>query len=195
MKEPKLYRFLRPILTFLIKIVFRPRVIGKEKILAKGRIVLAGTHTNILDPVLLLSQTKRTIHFLAKKELVDGPLGFGFKNMGIIPVNRSIKDKSVMPAAENYLNHDKVIGIFPEGTTEKGRGLLPFKTGAVRMAHSTGSKIIPFAIVGKYNPFKRLTLIFGDAYLVSGDTDYDNKVLYDKVKKLIKDGGKHGKNK
>lgn len=195
MKEPKLYRFLRPILTFLIIVVFRPRVIRKANIPTKGRIVLAGTHTNILDPVLLLSQTKRTIHFLAKKELVDGPLGFGFKNMGIIPVNRKIKDKSVMPAAEKYLNHDKVIGVFPEGTTEKGRGLLPFKTGAVRMAYSTDSEIIPFAIVGKYNPFKRLTLIFGDAYLVSGDTDYDNKVLRDKVKKLIKDGENYGKNK
>ena len=63
------------------------------------------------------------------------------------------------------------------------------------MAHSTDSKIIPFAIVGKYRPFRRITLIFGDAYLVSGDTDYDNKVLRDKVKNLIRDGENHGKNK
>ena len=115
--------------------------------------------------------------------------------MGLIPVRRQTKDGKALPESIKYLENEKVIGIFPEGTTEKGRGLLPFKTGAVRMAHSTGSKIIPFAIEGKYNPFKRLTLIFGDAYLVSGDTEYDNKVLYDKVKKLIKDGGKYGENK
>ena len=195
MGEPKLYRFLRPILTFLIIIVFRPKVIGKNNILKNGPAVLAGTHTNILDPVLLLSQTKRTIHFLAKKELIDGPFGFGFKHMGIIPVNRKIKDSSVMPAAINYLNHDKIVGVCPEGTIEKGKGLLEFKTGAVRMANDTSSLIIPFAIVGNYNPFKRLILVFGKGFYASGDVLADNQILYKKVKNLIKEGESYGKNR
>ena len=197
MTNSKLYRILRPLLTFLIKLIFHPTIISKESIPKEGRMILAGNHTNILDPVLLLSCTKRTIHFLAKKELIDGPLGFGFKQMGIIPVNRKIKDKTVMPAAENGLKQNKIIGVFPEGTTEKGRGLLPFKMGAVKMASNTDSEIIPFAITGKYHPFKnKLTLIFGKPYKInSADLTKENDKLRTKVKLLIKEGEKHGKNK
>lgn len=191
-----LYRFLRPILTFLMKVIFRPKVIGSENISKNGRMVLAGNHTNILDPVLLLSLSKRTIHFLAKKELVDGPLGFAFRHMGIIPVNRGIKDKSVMPAAEEVLNNDEIIGIFPEGTTEKGRGVLPFKIGAVKMASDTKCPILPFATNGKYGIFKRVVIVFGKPYMVeSDDLTYENEKLRNKVIDLIKEAQVHGKNK
>lgn len=197
MTKSRLYRFLRPILTFLIKIVFRPKIIGKENLPKEGPIVLAGNHTNILDPVLLLACTKRTIHFLAKKELIDGPFGFGFKQMGIIPVNRQIKDKSVLPAAEEGLKNGEIIGVFPEGTTEKGRGILPFKIGAVKMASNTDSSIIPFGISGKYNIFKNnLTIIFDKPYKIENDNNLikENDKLKTKVTKLIKEGENYGKN-
>jgi len=90
MKQPILYRIVRPIITILFKIFFHPTIIGKENIPENKKIILAGNHTNILDSLLLISSTKRTIHFLAKYELTKGPLGFIFKNMGIIPVNRKV---------------------------------------------------------------------------------------------------------
>lgn len=196
MGKSKLYRILRPILTFLIKIIFRPVIIGKENIPQKGRMVLAGNHTNILDPVLLLASTKRTVHFLAKIELVNGPFGFIFKHMGIIPVNRQIKDKTVMPTAIKGLEQNKIIGVFPEGTTEKGRGLLPFKTGAVRMAQSANSQILPFAIIGKYRIFKGPILIFGKPYTQkTNDVTKENDILRNIVVDLIKKGENYGKNK
>ena len=193
-----LYKTLRPLLTFLIKIIFRPKVIGKENIPKEGRMVLAGNHTHILDPVLILSTSKRTIHFLAKAELVNGPLGFGFKHMGIIPVNRNIKDKTVIPAAINCLKENHLIGIFPEGTTEKGRGILPFKIGAVKMGNDSNRMIIPFGISGKYKLFKNnLTIIFGKPYKIENHNDLikENENLKNKVEKLIKEGEIHGKNK
>jgi len=39
---------------------------------SKGKIILAGNHTNNFDSVLLLATTKRQIHFLAKDELTKG---------------------------------------------------------------------------------------------------------------------------
>ncbi|MBQ9011328.1 MAG: 1-acyl-sn-glycerol-3-phosphate acyltransferase [Bacilli bacterium] len=198
MEKGILYRILRPGITFLVKVVFHPRIINKEYIPSSGSVVIASNHTKIFDPVLILSCTKRTVHFLAKKELVDGPLGFGFKHMGIIPVNRKIKDKSVMPAAEKGLKSGKIIGIFPEGTTEKGRGLLPFKFGAVKMASSTDTEIVPCAISGKYIPFiNRLTIIFGKPYKVkiSEDLSLENEKLRNKIKDLISKGENYGKNK
>ena len=49
--------------------------------------------------ILLISSTKRVIHFLAKDELMVGMKRIIFKNMGLIPVNRRIHDKKIMPGS------------------------------------------------------------------------------------------------
>lgn len=189
MKEPRLYRIVRPILTFLFKLLFHPHIINKENIPLKGRIVLAGNHTNILDCILLMACTKRTVHFLAKDELVKGPLGFIFKHLGIIPVDRKGKNKSALPKAINALNEDKMIGIFPEGTINrtKDQVTIPFKSGAVRMAFNTKSKIIPFSIIGKYHIFgKGITIVFDKPYdIKTNDIDKENQNLQNKISTMI----------
>ena len=88
------YRFARPILKVFFYLVYRPEVIGKENVPKQGRLVLAGNHTNNFDCICLIATNKRTIHFLAKDELLKGCFGFIFKAMGIIPVNRREKDKT-----------------------------------------------------------------------------------------------------
>ena len=76
-KEPILYRVIRPIVTVLFKLFYRPTIIGVENIPKTGRVVLAGNHTNNLDSMLLVSSTKRCIHFLAKIELFEKRCGIG----------------------------------------------------------------------------------------------------------------------
>ena len=186
--DDSLYKILRPILTSWFKLFFRPTIIGKENIPVSGRVVLAGTHTSILDPVFILTCNKRVIHFLAKDELVNGPLGFAFKKMGIIPVNRREKDVNVMPSSINVLNNDDAIGIFPEGTVNKTDDItMRFKTGAVRMAYETNSEIVPFAITGRYKPFRKsVKIVYGKPYKVcSDDFRKETDILRDKVNKLI----------
>lgn len=185
-KDVLLYKFVRPIATILFKFVYRPTIIGVENIPKDGKIILAGNHTSILDCVMLMSSTKRNIHYLAKKELFSGVKKIFFSNMGLIPVDRSIHDKTVLPLAEEYLNNGCVIGIFPEGTTEKGiKKLLPFKTGAVRLSYTTKTKIVPFKIIGDYKPFKKsITLVFGKSFKSTKDIDASNKKLYDIINKM-----------
>ena len=198
MTKSGLYKFLKPILTILVKIIFRPKVVNADKITKSGRMVIAGNHTSIVDPVLLLSLTKRTIHFLAKIELISGPFGFCFKHLGIIPVDRSTKDKNVLPSSEKCLNNGEIVGVFPEGTTEKGRGLLPFKIGAIRMASDTDSYILPFAITGKYRLFNnKLAIVFGEPYKINDkeNLDKENEILRTKVENLIKEGERYGQDK
>ena len=45
--------------------------------------------------------------------------------------------------------------MFPEGTRSKGRGLSVAKTGVARMAIEADTPIIPMAVVGSDNFFKR----------------------------------------
>ncbi len=186
MKEPILYKIVRPIITFLFKLFMHPHIIGKENIPKEGSVVLAGNHTNILDPLLIMSCTKRTVHFLAKEELVKGKFAFIFKHMGIIPVNRKEKGNIAFENAVKYLNNNKVIGIFPEATINKTKDItIPFKTGAVRMAHITGSKIVPFSITGKYHLFSHLTIVFKKPYSIGNDKDSETKKLKTIIEKMI----------
>lgn len=186
-KEPKLYKIVRPIIKVLFKFLYTPKIIGSENIPKEGRVVLAGNHTNNFDCLLLMSSTKRCIHFLAKKELLSGLKKIIFSNMGLIPVDRKHHDHSALESAEKYLNDGMVIGIFPEGTTEKGRGLLPFKIGAVKMAYDTNTKIVPFTITGKYKFFsKNLKIVFGAPIKVDGkDLEKNNEKLRDKINSMI----------
>jgi 1-acyl-sn-glycerol-3-phosphate acyltransferase len=45
--------------------------------------------------------------------------------------------------------------IFPEGHRSKGRGLLPFHPGALKLATMAEAKIVPVAISGSYDVFEK----------------------------------------
>lgn len=180
------YKLLRPILKSHFKFFYKPTIIGIDNIPKNGRVILAGNHIDNLDCLLLISSTKRHIHFLAKKELFTGIKGIIFSNLGLIPVDRDKKNPNAIKDAEMYLNNDKVIGIFPEGTTEKGRGLLPFKLGAVKIANDTNTSIVPFKIMGRYKVFRKsITIVFGNKLRVETDNLLlENKRLRDIINEL-----------
>ena len=187
MKESLLYRVLKVLADFINFIFITPKYIGRENIPKKGKIILAGTHTSETDPILLASATSRPIHFLVKDELWKGPKKIIFNNLGLIPVNRREKDHNALPLAKKYLDDDKLVLIFPEGTTEKGKGLLNFKIGAIKLAHDTDTKIVPFVIMGKYHLFsKKLKVIFGKPFkVISDDLEKENIKFMDMIKKMI----------
>ncbi|MBE6771298.1 MAG: 1-acyl-sn-glycerol-3-phosphate acyltransferase [Ruminococcaceae bacterium] len=193
MKEPLLYRIVRRPLGFCFKAIYKPSVIGKKNIPENGRIILAGNHTNYFDCILVGTATKRCVHYLAKDELMKGPLKYIFKGMGIIPVNRRQKDKAALENAENILKDEKVIGIFPEGTINRTEDIImPFKFGAVKMAKDTDTAIVPFVITGKYKPFKRSVKIrFFEHVEVSDNLEESNNNLMNIVaSELAKEGVK-----
>ena len=192
MNEPLFYRFIaKPLIVILIRVFYRPKVIGIEKIPKTGRIILAGNHTNNLDSVMVSAINKRVVHFLAKDSLLKGLKGLIFRHMAIIPVNRLVHDKDALAKAIETLNEEKVIGIFPEGTVNKTKDLiLPFKIGAVKMASVTDTKIIPFVISGKYKLFNnKLCIEFLDSITISKNKDLtnDNEKLMQIISEKIKE--------
>ena len=188
--DGKFYKFGKVVVSFIFKILYRPRVVGLEYISEEGSLVLAGNHTKWLDPLLLISCSKRQIHFLGKDSLFKGILKPIMRLMGVIPVNRSIHDKDALYNAESYLKEGCVIGIFREGTINRGDGvILPFKIGAVKMSKDTNSSIIPFVITGKYKIFRRgIKIEFLKTYKVSENLDLENKKLMDIVSRKLEEG-------
>lgn len=182
-----LYKIVRPIIYIFIKL-YRPAYIGLDNIPKDGAFILAGNHTSKLDPILVASSTKRCVHFFAKDSLYKGIKKPIFKSLGIIPVNRSIKDKNALNSGINYLNNKHVVGIFPEGTINRTNDIImEFKYGAVKMSNETNTKIIPFAIKNKYKFLKKnVTIIFGRPFLATNDLNKSNIKLMNEVKILLK---------
>lgn len=187
-----LYPVLRFLFWPLFKFIYRPRIIGKDNIPNKGALVIASNHKHAMDPLMIALTTKRTIHYLAKKELFVGVFKIFFNLVGTLPVDRKNKNKDTISKAEEMLNSGGVIGIFPEGTRNKiSDDLLPLKKGAVFLAKNTNSKIVPIYIKGKYKLFgKELEVIVGKPYKVTKDVEEELGVLRNKILKLRERGSK-----
>ena len=185
----RLYRFLRPIVVVLLKVIYRIKVVNKEYIPKEGAVILVGNHKHNYDFISLLCGTKRVIHFLGKKELIDKH-GWLFKRLPVIPIDRSKKNKEAMDEAVRLVKNGEIIGIFPEGTFNKTEYvIMPFKYGAVRIAKDTSANIIPFAITGEYKRFRRgLTIEFGRPYKIEDKRDLtkENIRLMNKVIRLMR---------
>ncbi|GAD31810.1 1-acyl-sn-glycerol-3-phosphate acyltransferase [Photobacterium leiognathi lrivu.4.1] len=92
---------------------------------------------------------------LGKKSLVWLPF-FGqlYWITGNILIDRENKSKArntIQQVADAIHSRDLSVWVYPEGTRSKGRGLLPFKTGAFRMAIEAGVPIIPVVISTTHN--------------------------------------------
>jgi 1-acyl-sn-glycerol-3-phosphate acyltransferase len=70
-------------------------------------------------------------------------------------VNRGEKDLWAMRHAAKILQRGQTLGMFPEGTRSKGKGLAVAKTGAARLALDANCPILPMAVVGSDQFFKR----------------------------------------
>lgn len=164
-----LYIVIRPLLLLVAKIIFNPKIVGKENIPKKDGCVIACNHIHAIDPAMLIYSSRRIIHFIAKKELFEGKMKWFYLSFGTIPVDRDKKNPLAMRVAEEFLENDEIVGIFPEGTRNKERiGLLPFKFGTVKMASVTKKKIVPCVITGDYKVFKSdLKIKFGKAIDIS----------------------------
>lgn len=187
-KKYYLYRILRFIFTPLFKAYYHPVIIGNEKIV-DGRLLLVGNHKHALDPLLVDICTNRVVHALAKSELFVGPLKYFFNSIGAIPVDLDAKSNpQAFHRAIDILNEDGIVNVSPEAARNYTEEiLLPFKTGAVRMAMATNTRILPYCIVGDYKfNSKNLKIVFGD-YLEFNDENVDeaNQILFEKIKELL----------
>ena len=190
MKEKnKLYKLLKIIYSILLKVLYKPVTYGLENIPEEGPIIFAGNHTHAFDPIVVMTFTKRTVHYMAKESLFKGIHGILFKKIGLIKVYRTQKNPMAVLEAEEILKKGGTIGIFPEGTRNKGeQELLKFKYGAVRIAKQSNSRIIPLAIKGEYRLFRKgLTIEFGEPIDVSKmEVEEANEFLRNEVLKLLR---------
>jgi 1-acyl-sn-glycerol-3-phosphate acyltransferase len=133
-------------------------VTGRENIPRKGGFCLVSNHNSIFDIILILATVGRPIGFIAKKELSVIPL----LNIWILLLGGLFIDRKNIRKAFGVINEGirriksgGAMIIFPEGTRGKGRGLLPFKPGSLKLATKAAAPIVPLAITGSYEVFEK----------------------------------------
>jgi len=143
----------------LIKITgCKAEVKGVENIPKKGGVCFVSNHCGYFDIVILFAYCGRPIGFIAKKELMLLPfLNVWIYMIGGLYIDRSSARKAVRAikkGAEKIKSGGGMI-IFPEGHRSKGRGLLPFHPGSLKLATMAEAPIVPVALEGSYDVFEK----------------------------------------
>jgi len=137
------------------RLVMKMEVSGLEHLPPDGPVVVACNHVTNFDVFPMQFSLPRPIFFMAKAELFKFPLmDVALRNLGPFPVYRGEKDAWAMRHARRVLEHGQTLGMFPEGTRNKGRGLGLAKTGTARMAIENNCPILPMVVIGTDGFFK-----------------------------------------
>jgi 1-acyl-sn-glycerol-3-phosphate acyltransferase len=138
----------KPLLLLFTKREWR----GMEHIPAEGGFVTAVNHISYVDPLTYAHfqyDSGREAHFLAKSSLFKIPVvGRIIKGAGQIPVYRDSADAALaFRAAVEAVERGDCVAVYPEGTITRDKAMwpMPGKTGAARIALSTGAPVIPVA--------------------------------------------------
>ncbi|MDB5329740.1 MAG: plsC 1 [Phycisphaerales bacterium] len=131
------------------RLYHRVRVLTPPSLPKEGPAILVSNHTSGLDPLLLQSCCERAIIWMMAKEYYDiKPLGWVFRTVEAIPVERSGRDMAATRAALRALKEGRILGIFPEGKIELTREILPFQTGVALMAVKARVPVYPVYLDG-----------------------------------------------
>ena len=112
-----------------------------------GPALLVSNHISWLD--ILVIHATRHCRFVSKSELRDWPvlgtLATGGGTLYIQRAQRKDAMRMVKDMAQSLRNGD-VLGVFPEGTTGDGIGMLPFHANLIQSAIEADSPIQPMAL-------------------------------------------------
>jgi 1-acyl-sn-glycerol-3-phosphate acyltransferase len=149
----------RQVLTPVARLLFKGfadlQVSGVEHLPMSGPVVLVANHLTTFDVFPMQLALPRLIFFMGKAELFQNPLSDALlRRLGGFPVYRGARDGWAMQHARRVLEHEQVLGIFPEGSRSRGRGLSPAKTGAARLAIEAGCPVVPMGVDGSQRLFK-----------------------------------------
>jgi 1-acyl-sn-glycerol-3-phosphate acyltransferase len=156
------YRIAAFICKGILKLLYRIRVEGDIILSQVEGCILYANHTCYLDPVVMGGFIKRQIRFMAKTELYKNKaMERILLKLGTFPVRRGEADLSAIKTALRLLKEGEVLGLFPEGTRNKGRDLLDAEPGLSMIAIKAKVPVIPVAILSTYKVFHRVKMIIG----------------------------------
>lgn len=128
---------------------WKVEVLGRE-LLPDGPAVIVANHQSMADVVAMMGLFHR-FKFVSKASLFRLPLvGWMMSLCRYVALERG-KPSSMhrmMSSCRNWLREGVAVLLFPEGTYSEGKGLLPFKRGAFRLAVEEQVPVVPVVLRG-----------------------------------------------
>jgi 1-acyl-sn-glycerol-3-phosphate acyltransferase len=145
------YRFVKIILSPLLRLVYRVRTEGRDGFPEDGPVIVVANHLSFMDSLFVPLCVPRRMVFLAKSDYFESPAtAWFFKALGMIPVKREIKEKTeaALQAGTEVLGDGGVLGLYPEGTRSPDGRLYRGRTGVARLAMRSRAPVVPVGLVG-----------------------------------------------
>lgn len=115
-----------------------------------GPAIVVANHVSGVDPLLLISASRRPLRFLIAREEYERPIvSWLFKKAGCIPVDRNGRPEQALRQALRALQQGDIIALFPHGKihldSDPPRKI---KGGVARLASWSGAPVFPVRIDG-----------------------------------------------
>lgn len=138
-----------------LRLLFRLRCTGLERVPTHGPAVLAANHLSALDgiflPYLVGAARSRTTRYLVAAEFFERRFhGFWLRIFRQIPIRRGEGDAGAVDEAVATVRSGAIAGIFPEGAVNPRPevSLMRGRSGVARIALAAGAPVVPVGIWG-----------------------------------------------
>lgn len=155
------YAFARKLCLIFIKAMdIDYNVINPEYLNIDEGVMIVPNHQSFLDSISFISISEKPILFLYKKEvekfLFAGRITKFIDSLGIdrSDLKQSVK---VLIKCRQYIEEDRKVVIFPEGTRtkDKNRDIGEFKAGSFKPVMKAKKSILPVVLNGTYRPLDK----------------------------------------
>jgi 1-acyl-sn-glycerol-3-phosphate acyltransferase len=138
----------------LVRLWFRFRVSGRDRLPAEGPFLVASNHCSFIDPVILQAACPRQLTWLMTDTIFNvGWARWFFRMMRCIPVRE--RDGSALREGLAALARGEAVAIFPEGGLSPDGTLQRGHAGVGTLAIRSGVPVIPAFLSGTRRAFLR----------------------------------------
>ena len=167
---PRLYLLVVRLFRWLLPLLFRVRIEGRENVPKGKPYIVASNHQAWYDPALILLALPDDVPMLYSMARRDTVFDRRWKRaivrrLGVFAIapHEGELDLTGLASAYHVLSRGGRVLIFPEGRYSRGRRLRPLKKGVAHFALQAGVPILPLAIDGldRLRPFAKVTISIG----------------------------------
>ncbi len=153
------------------KAFFRYQVVGRDKLITSGSVLIAANHESFLDPPLVGIAWNDSVYYLARKTLFRGPAKWIYPRWNAIPIDQEAPDMSSLKNIIKILRSGEQVVVFPEGERTLTGELQSGEAGVGLIAAKSRATIQPVRIFGAYEAlprgsgrlrFRQITIVVGD---------------------------------
>ncbi|BDZ53585.1 lysophospholipid acyltransferase family protein [Agromyces marinus] len=155
-KPGPVYGLVRGVLRPLVRLVYRPKILGAEHVPRTGPVILASNHLSFVDSIVIPLAAPRPVQFLAKSHYFTGTGLKGwasrtfFTAIGAVGVERGAgaQAQAALDQGRRILESGSAFALYPEGTRSLDGRLYRGRTGIAWLALETGATVVPVGLIG-----------------------------------------------